>query len=146
MPFLEAVAVDEALVDDLWKRIEETGSFYSIGDGVSKEQFRKVMFESSLVLRGGSSMFRLEEHPDYFELHPIVFGPSAFAHARELLGEIEGIRDKMFAKKPICCIIPRRMRGAKRLALEAGMKATGEVVRQFSGVAIACTVYMGENG
>jgi len=140
MPYLSAVDVDDSLVDDLWNRVESCGSFYSIGDGVSKEVFRKVLFASALVLRGESVVIRLEAS-EVLEAHPIVLGHSFFRHAKEALSEVVAIRDRLFASRPVCCIIPVKMRGTKALARIAGMTQTGAVMRSLSGVAIPCAVF-----
>jgi len=136
MPFLKPVDVNDALVDRLWKSLEGCGSFYSIADGFTKEHFRKVLFASSLVLEGPNILVRLEDNKDYAEVHPIVFGPSLFSRAEEALGDVMG-----FAKKPVCCIIPKAMRGARKLALAAGMRKVGDCQRQLSGVPVVCEVW-----
>jgi hypothetical protein len=142
MPYLRAVDIDDRLVDELWEKVSQIGSFYSIGDGVSKETFRKVLFHSDAVFRGPNVIIRLEAKPEYIELHPIVFGHSLFRHAKEALLEVSELRDRLFAGKPIYCIIPSEMNGTKHLALKAGMARIGDVMRPLSGVEIPCEVFL----
>lgn len=137
MPYLRLVSVNEKVIERLWDRISEAGSYYSIGDGVTKEVFSKVLFQSNFVLEAKNLAVRLELHDDYVELHPIVFGPSAFREAKKALEEIS----TLFSTKPICCIIPSDMRGARRLAQAAGMRVMGMAMRPLSGVPVRCTVF-----
>ena len=44
-----------------------------------------MLFESNVVLQGESILVRLEDHNDYVELHPIVFGHSVFKNATGIL-------------------------------------------------------------
>jgi hypothetical protein len=140
MPYLKAIDVDDELVDELWEKVSSSGSFYSIGDGVTKERFRWVLFQSALVLRGPCIVVRLDVG-EYVEYHPMIFGHSIFRYGREVLEDIARFRDRLFPNKPICCIIPDRMRGTKHLAISGGMVETGRFVRGLSGVAIPCTVF-----
>lgn len=71
----------------------------------------------------------------------MVFGLEAFRNAQEILDEIEKLCEKLFDGKPVCCIIPVGMRGARRLALRAGMRKQDEVSRPLSGVVVSCEVY-----
>ena len=142
MHFLDLVDVDEALVDEMWGKVSTSGSYYSIGDGVTKDVFRRMLFESNLVFKGDHFLIRGECHADCVELHPIVFGHSSFRNSKAILGEILPVVEKLFAKKPVCCIIPEGMRGAKHLALTAGLERTGEVTRSLSGVELRCGVYV----
>ena len=141
MHYLEAVDVSDRVVDEIWEKVSRAGSYYSIADGVTKEVFRRMLFESSILYRAPSLIIRLNFNKDFVEIHPIAFGPSVFKHAREALSEIVALRDRLFAEKPICVIIPDGMRGAKRLAKAAGMSEEAKYVRAFSGVAIPCTVF-----
>ena len=141
MHYLREIAVDDGLVDELWERVKHCGSFYSIGDGYSKEHFRSVLFRSEKVFRGEGMVVRLEAYHDYLEIHPIVLGPSAFRHTNEMLNELIEVSAKSFYRRPICCIIPNRMRGARLLARSAGMILRGCVERNLSGVMIPCGVW-----
>jgi hypothetical protein len=142
MHCLSVVAVDDAFVDGLWKKVAPSGSYYSIGDGVCKATFRRVFFESALVLSGNSVVIRFENHKDYVELHPIVMGQSAFRHAKEIVEDASSACERLFAKMPVCCIIPDGMRGAKRLAEVAGFTQKGYVERNLSGVMLRCSVFV----
>jgi hypothetical protein len=139
---INVVDVDDAFVDELWKRVESSGSFYSIGDGTTKNVFRRMMFKSDLVLSIPGGYVRLDIGSDVIELHPIVFGPSAFVAAGDTLERIYALFSKLFQDKPICCIIPNEMRAAKKLALLAGMREKGPIARMLSGIRIACTAYV----
>ena len=141
MRYLEAVDVSDRIVDEIWERVSKAGSYYSIADGITKGNFRRMLFESSILYRAPSLVVRLNFTPEYVEIHPIAFGPSVFKHAREALSEIVELRDRLFSDKPICAIIPDGMRGAKRLAKVAGMTEEARYVRALSGVAIPCTVF-----
>ena len=142
MHCLKTVDVNDKLVDELWNKVSSSGSFYSIGDGVVKKVFRKVLFDSNFVLQVDTLTIRLEVKKDYIEVHPIAFGPSAFRYAKEALRDIIELRDKLFPRKPLCCIIPDGMRGAKRLARIAGMAQEGKTTRPLSGVQITCEVFV----
>lgn len=141
MRYLEEVPVDAVLVDEMWEKVADSGSYYSIGDGMTKNVFRSMLFQSNIVLRGPSVLIRLVDMKECLEAHPIAFGHSFFHHAREALADVMGIRDRFFPEKPICCIIPEGMKGAKRLARVAGMSETGKVTRGLSGVSIPCRVF-----
>jgi len=141
MHCLRAVDVDDRLVDEIWEKVSGVGSYYSIADGCTKDLFRSRLFQSNAVLQGEGLLLRLEAGEGCLEVHPIAFGPSSFRHAKEALQDIVELRDRLFATKPICCIIPDGMRGARRLAREAGMTRTGTVIRPLSGIPIPCTVF-----
>jgi hypothetical protein len=142
MPCLRAVDVDDSLVDEIWQKVSHSGSYYSIGDGVAKKTFRRVLFESPLVLRGEDFVIRFELHEDCVELHPIVFGPQAFHDVEAKIGELTSFSNRLFAQKPLCCIIPIGMRGAKRLAHSAGFAFHGVLDRSLSGVNVRCAVFV----
>ena len=142
MRYLEPVDVNDRFVDEMWKKVSEAGSYYSIGDGVTKETFRKVLFQSALVLRGASAIFRIENNRDFVEVHPIVFGHSFFRDAHSVLEEGVKLLGKLFDSKPICCIIPDGMKGTRHLAQIAGMTEAGKLARELSGVPISCTVFV----
>jgi hypothetical protein len=141
MQYAKLVDVDSALVDNLWAKLESSGSFYSIADGCSKEHFSKVLFESSLVVRIEGGIVRLVDEGSYVELHPIVFGHSLFRNAATTLDELHSLTRRAFQSKPIRCIIPNRMHAAMHLAKLAGMTEIDMVMRNLSGIPIACTVY-----
>ena len=141
MHYLNSCSVDDRLVDEIWERVSKSGSFYSIGDGVSKKTFRRVLFESNLVLTGENFLLRLEFHDDYVEVHPIVFGHSFFRNAKDIAEELSSIADRLFAKKRIWIIIPYEMKGAKHLARIAGFTQISLVYRDLSGVSISCSVF-----
>lgn len=141
MPCLSVIDVDDEFVDETWKRIENCGGFYSIGDGVSKEVFRKMLFGSSLVVEGEGAVVRIQIEESLVEIHPIVFGPSFFMGASLMLQELIERFGGLFSQRPICCIIPDGMRGAKRLARIAGFDETGKASRKLSGVLLLCSVY-----
>jgi hypothetical protein len=142
MPFLKAIDVNDSLVDELWHKVSRSGSYYSIGDGVAKATFCRVLFESPLVLRGKDFVIRCELHNDCVELHPLVFGPGAFHDVRAKVEEIATYATKLFAQKPLCCIIPFGMRGAKRLAESAGFVFHSILNRSLSGVNVRCVVFV----
>jgi hypothetical protein len=137
MPYLKAVDVDDRLVEELWGKVNGVGSYYSIADGTTKEVFRRVLFASVLVLRNESVVMRFDDKGEYVELHPMVFKHEFFRHANEAIREAAAA----FAGKPICCIIPDGLRGAKRLARVGGMVETGKMIRSLSGVPISCTIF-----
>jgi hypothetical protein len=141
MHFLKLVSVNDAFNDELWNRVSDSRRYYSIGDGFSKEVFRKVFFQSNYVLKGPNIVVRLEEARDYVECHPIVFGVEPFLHAREAMGDCASL----FTSKPVCCIIPSGLRGAKRLARLAGMHQSGGCRRPLSGVVIPCEIWRYDN-
>jgi len=141
MHCLEAVSVDDSFVDELWIRVSGIGGYYSIGDGITKDVFRRMLFSSAMVLQAPNLTIRLADEEKCLEVHPIAFGPSAFRHAACAMDDIVELRDKVFKEKPICCIIPDGMRGAKRLALAAGMTKSEAMVRDLSGVQVSCTVF-----
>jgi hypothetical protein len=141
MPYLEAVDVDDRLVDELWEKLSCAGSYYSIADGISKDNFRSVLFRSSLVLRGPQLLVHLSEEKDFVELHPIAFGPECFRYASEALEDVGKFCERLFAKKPLCCIIPDGMRGARALARAAGMSEAGGYKRMLSGIEVSCTIF-----
>ena len=141
MYYLKVVDVTDDFVDEEWKKVSDVGSYYSIGDGISKDTFRRMLFQSDFILQAPSLTIRLVSEKDYLEVHPIAFGNSVFRHAACAMDDIVELRDKHFAEKPICCIIPDGMRGAERLALAAGMTKAGKCTRPLSGVMIACTVF-----
>ena len=141
MHCLKVVDVDEELVDDLWKQVSGIGSYYSIGDGFSREVFQRMLYHSNFVLQAPSLTIRLVAEKDYLEVHPIAFGNSVFRHAVCAMEDIAELRDSIFKGREICCIIPDGMRGAKRLAQAAGMTETNKCIRELSGVVIACTVF-----
>jgi hypothetical protein len=141
MHFLKPVDVDDAFVDEEWKKVSSVGGYYSIGDGVSKDVFRRMFFQSDFVLQSPSLTIRIVAEKDCLEVHPIVFGGSVFRHAVCALEDIVELRDKHFANKPICCIIPNEMHGARRLAVAAGMTEAGKCSRSLSGVEIPCTIF-----
>jgi len=138
---IKVLDVDEALVDSLWGKIKDTGSFYSIGDGATKDVFRAALYKSSYVLEISGAIIRLEVGDFLVELHPIVFGPSLYEVAPKMLKEIYERFGSSFRKKSICCIIPQGMRAAKRLAVRAGMREFGPVTRLLSGVPLPCVMY-----
>lgn len=142
MRCLKVVDINDTFVDELWNKVSSSGSYYSIGDGVVKKVFRKVLFDSNFVLQVETFTIRLEVKKDYIEIHPIAFGPSAFRHAKEALRDIVELRDRLFAGKPLCCIIPDGMRGAKRLARISGMTQEGKTTRPLSGIQITCEVFV----
>lgn len=142
MHCLKAIEVNDRLVDELWNKVASAGSYYSIGDGVTKEVFRKVLFQSNFVLRAEALLIRLEVKKTYIEIHPISFGPSTFRCAKEALKDIVELRDKLFAGKLVCCIIPDGMRGAKKLARTSGMTSIERLVKPLSGVPIPCEVFV----
>lgn len=142
MRCLRIVDVNDNIVDELWKKVENLGSFYSISDGVTKSTFRKMLFESTVLLQAENLVIRISESRGFIELHPIVFGPMAFRQARYALSDVGEYRDKLFAGKPLCCIIPNGMRGAKKLAMAAGMTETGDTNRLFSGILIPCSIFI----
>ena len=136
MPYLKAIDVDDEFVDEIWNRVSTSGSYYSIGDGVSKNVFRQMLF-GSFVLKGDGLVLRLDVKGNEIEIHPMIFGPSAFRYAKEALGEVK----EFFPESAICVIIPEGMRGAKRLAMAAGMKEAGKYSRPLSGVIIQCSIW-----
>ena len=142
MPCLRVISVDSAFIDVLWDKVCRSGSYYSIGDGASKQSFHRVLFESVFVVEGDDFVIRAEMHPDCIELHPIVFGHSFFKNAPVILAEAILLIDRLFAKMPICCIIPEGMRGAKRLAEIAGLVFERFVDRSLSGVVVRCSVFV----
>lgn len=141
MKFIEIIDVNEALIDSIWDRIKDVGSFYSIGDGASRETFSRVMYGSSAVLKIQDGFIRAEDNGAFVELHPIFFGHSAFRQANGIMDEIT----KLFHGKNICCIIPSRMESAMDLALKAGMHEIGTMHRELSGVPVVCTVFIRRN-
>ena len=142
MHYLKCIEINDSLVDELWQKVSKSGSYYSIGDGVTKNVFRRMLFESNVVLQGESILVRLEDHNDYVELHPIVFGHSVFKNAAGILGDVVSVVALLFSNKPICCIIPEGMKGTKRLAEVAGFHYNGPVERSLSGVVIRCSVFV----
>jgi hypothetical protein len=138
---IKVLDVDSQLVDKLWSRVEHSGSFYSIGDGVTKENFRRVLYGSSYVVAIDGGIVRLDIGSDYVELHPIAFSHAIFRNAHETIEAIYSRFVRSFQSKPICCIIPSEMRAAKVLAQLAGMHYEGVVYRLLSGVKLACSVY-----
>ena len=141
MHFLKLVSVNDTFIDRLWDRVSDSRRYYAIGDGASKDVFRKVFFQSTYVLEGPNIVVRLDESRDYAELHPIVFGAEPFIHAQEAIGDCASL----FTSKPVCCIIPSGLRGAKRLARLAGMHQSGGCVRPLSGVSVPCEVWRYDN-
>lgn len=139
---LSIVSVDEAFIEAAWQRVSSAGSYYSIGDGASHETFRRMLFQSVLVVKGEGFIIRVERHADCVELHPIVFGHALFRNAATVLAELTPIIERLFAKTPICCIIPDGMRGAKRLVRIAGFAPEGAVQRNLSGVMLRCSVFV----
>jgi hypothetical protein len=144
MQFTRLVAVDESLVDKIWLSASKAGSLYSIGDGSSKEVLRKVLFKSSFVVEIEGGIVRAEDIGVAIELHPVATGPAIFRHARAVLQEIAGISQKVMPGKPLCCIIPKKLRGAISLASRSGMKLAGECSRVLTGIPIDCLVYVWE--
>jgi hypothetical protein len=142
MRCLKTVEINDSFVDEIWNKVASSGSYYSIGDGVKKEVFRKVLFNSNFVLQTEGLLIRLEVRESCIEIHPISFGPSTFRYAKEALKDIVDLRDRLFAGKLVCCIIPDGMRGAKRLARIAGMTSVEKLVRPLSGVPILCEVFI----
>ena len=67
MRCLKTVDVNDKLVDELWNKVSSSGSFYSIGDGVVKKVFRKVLFDSNFVLQVDTLTIRLEVKKDYMK-------------------------------------------------------------------------------
>jgi hypothetical protein len=139
---IKLIDVDDEFIDSLWNKINFAGSFYSIGDGVTKDTFRRVMYASSYVLAIDGGVIRLEIGSDFVELHIIVFNHAAFRNPKGIMESIVSRLGSSFHDKPICCIIPSEMRGAKRLAILAGMTQEMHLVRQLSGVNIDCDVFM----
>lgn len=142
MQFIKILDVDEKLVEFLWSRVSCVGGFYSIGDANSHDHFRRMLFESSFVLQAGEAFLRLEVINGGIELHPIIFGVSAVRNPSEVLASVHRSIGNMFKFLPIYCIIPSRMRGARKLALRAGMTEFGDLVRNLSGIPIVCTGYI----
>ena len=141
MRFLKAVDIDESALGELWEKVSRSGGYYSIGDGSSEGHFREVFFASEKVLVGPSLVVRIELRDGFVEVHPIVFGPEPFRIAADAFDDVIETRDRCFAGRPICCIIPDGMRGARRLARLAGMKEAGKTERSLSGVTVSCTVF-----
>ena len=141
MRFLSLVSVNDKFVDALWDRAKGAGGYYAIGDGASKDVFRRMFFQSNYVLEGPNIVVRLNENLDHVELHPIIFGVEPFIHAREAMSDCASL----FTSKPICCIIPSGLRGARRLAKLAGMHQSGGCVRPLSGVQIPCEIWRYDN-
>ena len=141
MQFAKIVDVDEGFLNSLWQKVENSGSFYSIGDGVTREHFDRVFYESSLVFELEDGIARFEVNPSYVEVHVLVFGHKFFRLAKQALAEIYEMASSIFRDKEIRCIIPDRMRGFKRLALAAGMTPRGFVDRMLSGIPIRCAVF-----
>jgi hypothetical protein len=139
MHYLGPVDVNEDFVDSLWDRVSDIGGLHSIGDAVSREVLGKVMFGSAAVFKGPGWVIRMDLCDGYAELHPMAFGPTLFQYANEILSEIASL--PLFADKPIRCIIPESLRGAKRLARMAGMTEVSKMTRMLSGIPIACSVF-----
>jgi hypothetical protein len=133
--------VDEELIERIWNKVKDSGSFYSIGDGVTREHFKKVFFESNLVIAIEGGIARFELNDNFVEIHVLVFGHSFFRNAAETLRAIYAFAQKSFQNKPIRCMIPNEMRGFKRLAQIAGMAEIGLCSRNLTGVLITCMVY-----
>ena len=138
---IEIVDVDENLIDEIWDKVKESPSFESIGDGCSRAQVHKVYFESNLVIRANGSYARFEVNDSYVEIHVMIFKHSFFRDAKENLRSLYAFAHKSFQNRPIRCMIPNEMRGFKRLAEIAGMRALGLVSRNLSGVPITCAVF-----
>jgi hypothetical protein len=139
--YLRFEDVGPALVDGLWDKVKGSGSYYSIGDGVTKAVFSKMLFDSALVLGGIGATFRIEKHKDFVEIHPMVFSHEFFGVAKATMEEFAELAAWLFAKKRLCCIIPDGLRGAKRLARLAGFSEGSKVERKLSGVSLVCSVY-----
>jgi hypothetical protein len=142
MPLIEYVDVDEAFVGELWEKVSECASFYSIGDGFSREHFHKVFFESDIVAKLEGGFARAEIYDDFVELHVLVFGPSFFRNANEALNRFYDDNRKLFKDREIRCIIPSRMKGFRMLAKYAGMAFDAQCSRLLSGIPILCDRYI----
>jgi len=142
MPLIEYVDVDDKFIDELWEKVSECASFYSIGDGCSREHFRKVFFESDIVARLEGGFARAEIYDGFVELHVLVFGPSFFANAKAALQKFYDDSQKLFNGREIRCIIPARMKGFKMLAKHAGMAFDSQCSRLLSGIPILCNVFI----
>lgn len=138
MKYIKRVDVDDALIDELWNKVKDTGSFYSIGDGRNKQSFRRVLFGSYAVLSIPGGYMRCDNYKDVVELHPILFSADVFRHAQEGFSELK----ELFKGRDLCCIIPSEMHGAISLAKRVGMDRFGTCSRKLSGIDINCDVYV----
>jgi hypothetical protein len=139
---ISLVDVDEALADDLWNHVGSSGGFYSIGDGVTREHFKRMLFASSLAMLSDSLFLRFEAKADFNEMHPLVLSHRAFEKPEETLEKAYALGSKAFRNLPLCCIIPTRMRALNRLAEKAGMVRSSYMVRNLTGEPISCSVYL----
>jgi hypothetical protein len=141
MTHIKLTGVDEDLVNRLWDTLSAVGGLYSIADGANKLVLRKVLFSSSFVVEAPGGVIRAQDMGKYIELHPIIFGVEMFRNAQTILDEITELCRKLFHGKPVCCIIPLRMRSAQALAHHAGMRMVGEHVRKMTGSPVRCAIY-----
>jgi hypothetical protein len=139
---INLVDIDEELVEGLWSRIADSGGFYSIGDGVTREHFRRMLFSSSLAMMSDSVFLRFEAKEDFNEMHPLVFSHKAFNDPEASLQRAYSLGLGVFRNLPLCCIIPNRMKGLKRLAEKAGMDQSGYLERSLTGIPVSCSKYL----
>ena len=138
---IKIVDVDEAFLESLWDKVATSGSFYSIGDGITKVHFKKVFYESTLVIELEGGISRFEECKDFVEVHVLVFGHSFYRNAKQSLQDIYHLAAGIFQNKPIRCMIPSEMKGFLRLPEAAGMHKIGTQLRLLTGVPVTCTVF-----
>ena len=139
---INLVDIDEELVENLWNRIADSGGFYSIGDGVTREHFRAMLFSSSLAMMSDEVFLRFEVKEDFNEMHPLIFSHKAFDKPEASLQRAYSLGLGVFRNLPLCCIIPNRMKGLKRLAQKAEMVHSSYIVRNLTGESISCSVYL----
>lgn len=138
MQFTKPIDIDSKFSDELWNKVKDAGGFYSIGDGSSEHHFKQMLYEADMVLEIPGGYIRVEMEGDKIELHPIIFSSEPFHKARLILNDVA----ELFKNKTIYCIIPSRMRAAKKLALLAGMSEIGVMVRGLSGVNVVCSIFV----
>jgi hypothetical protein len=138
---LRLLDVNDALVEQLWNYVKNAGSFYSIGDGNSKEVFRKALYKSNYVLEAPGVFMHLNYEPSYVELHPILVGHQAIRTAKWAMKAIYDLLGSYFEGKPICCIIPSELESTMKLAEICGMHKEGLMLRPLSGVNVTCVKY-----
>jgi hypothetical protein len=142
MRYIKLIDVDDDFVSSLWTKVENAGSFYSIGDGYSKEHLRNVLYASNFVLSCPEGIIRFEIHSDFVEAHTMIFGHSAFSYLSDIASDIEELKASFFPDKPLCCIIPAKMKSFLRLVKAIGFAPESTFLRLLSGRPITCIKFI----
>ena len=141
MQYIKIIDVDDKFIDDLWAKVENTGTIFLLSDGYSKELFRSLYYNSNLVVSYEDGIMRVEVGENVIDIHLLALGHRFFHGVNKALEELCDLVHTNFPNKPIVCMIPTRMKSFRNIAELSGMIETGSCDRKMSGVVIPCTIF-----